>query len=117
VIGAVGLRGRGAGDGGQTTREDLGQQTVEGVLAAGTRTTRVIPAGAIGNLQPIKVISEEWMSPDLKVLVMTKHSDPRTGETIYRLSNIVRAEPDHALFTVPADYTLREPAIRRELRQ
>jgi hypothetical protein len=112
----TGLRGRGAGDNAQTTQEALGQQTVEGILATGTRTTRVIPAGAIGNLQPIRVISEEWMSPDLQVFVMTKHSDPRTGETIYRLSNIVRAEPDRSLFTVPPDYTLREPTIRREQR-
>jgi hypothetical protein len=33
-------------------------------------------------------------SPYLKVLVMTRRSDPRTGDTTYRLTNIVRAEPD-----------------------
>jgi hypothetical protein len=109
-----GGRGRGSADGSQTTREDLGQQTVEGVPATGTRSTTVIPAGAIGNLQPIKIVSEQWMSPDLKVLILTKHSDPRTGETIYRLSNIVRAEPDRSLFMVPPDYTLKETRLRRQ---
>src|SRR5579862_3760250 len=32
-----------------TKREDLGTQTIEGVTATGTRTTRIIPAGQIGN--------------------------------------------------------------------
>src|SRR5262249_15427723 len=57
-----------------TTREELGGQTVEGVTATGTRSTTTIPAGAIGNLQPIKVVAEQWFSTDLQVLVMTKHS-------------------------------------------
>jgi len=38
---------------------------------------------------------------------MTRHSDPRSGETIYRLANIVRAEPDRSLFVVPPDYTVK----------
>jgi hypothetical protein len=98
---------------GAMAREDLGQQNIEGVNATGTRTTNTIAAGAIGNLQPIKVVSEQWFSPDLQLLVMTKHSDPRTGDTIYRLQGIVRAEPDRSLFTLPADYTLRESGIRQ----
>jgi hypothetical protein len=100
----------GAGDG-QVVREDLGTTTIEGLTATGTLTTTTIPAGAIGNLQPIKVVSEEWFSPELKVLVLTKHSDPRTGETVYRLVNIVRAEPDASLFVVPAE-KLRKSDIR-----
>jgi hypothetical protein len=97
--------------------EDLGKQNIEGVPASGVRSTTTIPAGDIGNLQPIKVVSEQWFSPDLQVLVMTRHTDPRTGETIYKLQNIVRAEPDRSLFTVPADYTLRESGIREPLMQ
>ena len=58
----------------------LGQQVVEGVLATGTRTTTTLPAGTIGNEQPIVVLSEQWFSEELKVLVMTKHSDPRSGD-------------------------------------
>ncbi len=101
--------------GGGVVTEDLGQQTVEGLSANGTRSTTTIPAGAIGNLQPIKVVAEQWVSPDLQVLVLTKHSDPRSGETTYRLQNIVRAEPDRSLFTVPPDYTLKESGIREPL--
>jgi hypothetical protein len=97
---------------GTATHEDLGQQNIEGVVATGTRTINTIAAGAIGNLQPLKIVSEQWFSSDLRLLVMTKHSDPRTGETVYRLQSIVRAEPDRSLFTVPSDYTLKEAGIR-----
>jgi hypothetical protein len=99
---------------GQTTHEELGQQMVEGVMAVGTRTTTEIAAGAIGNEQPIKIVAEQWFSPELQVLVQTKHTDPRVGETDYRLIGIVRAEPARSLFDLPPDYTLKESSIRRE---
>ena len=102
-----------AAEGFDVRREDLGQQTIEGVMATGTRTTTEIPAGKIGNEQPIKIVSEQWYSPDLQVLVLTKHSDPRVGETIYHLTAIVRAEQARSLFEVPSDYTVRESEIRR----
>jgi hypothetical protein len=89
-------------------KEDLGTQTVEGVSAVGTRTTFTIPAGQIGNERAIEIVDERWFSPDLQTMVMTRHSDPRSGEVVYRLTNINRTEPDHSLFEVPADYTLRE---------
>ena len=87
--------------------EDLGTQTIEGVNAVGTKTTITIPAGQIGNERAIEIVDERWFSPDLKTVVMTRHSDPRSGEVIYRLTNINRVEPDHSLFEVPSDYTLR----------
>jgi len=95
-------------------KEDLGQQVVEGVMARGTRTTTTIPAGEIGNAKPIEIVSEQWFSDDLKVLVMTRHADPRTGETIYKLTNVSLAEPAKTMFEVPADYTVRESVIRRK---
>ena len=95
-------------------KEDLGQQVVEGVMARGTRTTTTIPAGGIGNVQPIEIVSEQWFSDDLKVLVMTRHADPRTGETVYKLTNVSLAEPVRTMFEVPADYTVRDSVIRRK---
>src|SRR6266404_1050034 len=88
--------------------EELGTQIIEGINAVGTRTTTTIPAGQIGNERAIEIVDERWFSPDLKTMVMTRHSDPRSGEVIYRLTNINRTEPDHSLFEVPADYTLKE---------
>lgn len=112
--GAGGVAGVKVPDPGATT-EQLGQKIMEGVPADGTRTTTIIPAGTIGNEQPIKVISEQWFSQDLQVLVSTRHSDPRSGETVYRLVNIVRGEQDRSLFEVPADYTIKESRMRQPL--
>ncbi len=86
--------------------EDLGTQTINGVLATGTRTTRTIPAGEIGNAQPLVTIHERWVSSDLQIPVMVKTVDPRFGTSVTELTNIVRAEPDASLFTVPSDYTV-----------
>lgn len=86
--------------------ESLGTSEIEGVQAQGTRTVITIPAGAIGNQAPIEMVNEQWFSPDLGTIVMSRRSDPRFGETTYRLQNIVRAEPAADLFQVPADYTL-----------
>jgi len=99
---------------GQTTREEELQQTIEGLAARGTRTTTVIPAGAAGNAQPLRIVLEEWTSLELQVFLLTKHSDPRLGETTYRLTNIVRSEPNPSLFQVPADYTFKDLVIAKE---
>lgn len=95
--------------GGQPPKvEKLGTQVIEGVAADGTRTTITIPAGQIGNDREIQIVDERWISPELQVTVMSKHSDPRTGETVYKLTNVNRAEPLPSLFEVPADYTISE---------
>jgi hypothetical protein len=102
-----------AGHDGNVSAGPLEHKTLEGVPVEGRKTTTTIPAGQVGNEQPLTIVSEEWRSPDLNVLVLTKHSDPRTGESTYRLQNIVRAEPDRSLFMVPADYTIKETGIRK----
>jgi hypothetical protein len=93
-----------ASDPSEVKTEDLGTQTMEGLLVTGTRTTRTIPAGQIGNDKPISIVTEVWTSPDLKTIVSSKRSDPRMGEQTFQLTNITRAEPDPSLFTVPADF-------------
>lgn len=94
-------------------KESLGKRTIEGVEAEGTRVTHTIAAGEIGNEQPINIVHETWYSPELQTIVYSKHTDPRAGETVYRLSNINRSEPARSLFEVPADYTVKEgPAGR-----
>lgn len=84
--------------------EKLGSQTMEGLLVTGVRTIDVIPAGKIGNAQPIEVVSEVWTSPELQTIVYSKLTDPRTGEHVLQLSNVQRAEPAPSLFTVPSDF-------------
>jgi hypothetical protein len=88
--------------------ESLGRQLIDGVQADGTRTTTTIPAGQIGNEQPIVIVAETWYSPELQTTVLSKRSDPRSGETVYRLSNVSRQEPARTLFQVPVDFKVSE---------
>jgi hypothetical protein len=88
--------------------KDLGTRDVGGIKAEGKLRSYEIPAGALGNRNPIVVSDETWTAPDLQVTVYTKHSDPRSGDVVFRLENVRRDEPAAALFTVPADYTVRD---------
>jgi hypothetical protein len=95
----------------RSTHDDLGTQVVEGIEVRGTRTTITIPAGAQGNDQPIQITMESWYSPELHLMMMNTSNDPRRGETVHRITNLVRDEPPAALFQVPPDYTLEETQI------
>jgi outer membrane lipoprotein-sorting protein len=90
----------------ESRTEELGTQNIEGVDAEGSRTITTIPAGAIGNERPIEITYEKWYSRELQLVVMSKHNDPRFGEQTYRLTNIVRSEPDPSLFSPPQGYRL-----------
>jgi hypothetical protein len=96
------------GELGQTTTESLGVKSIEGVTAEGTRVTRTIPAGAAGNANPMVITTERWYSPDLQLIVLETHSDPRFGTSTFQVTNIVRNEPDPTVFAVPSDYTLKK---------
>ena len=105
--GRAGARGPGESQ----SEERLPDRQIEGVLASGLRRTTTIAAGAIGNERPITVVSEEWTSPELQVLVLTDFTDPRTGRSTYKLLKINRLDPDPTLFQVPADYTVQRAPI------
>ena len=94
----------------QVRTEDLGKQSIAGVLATGKRTTTVIATGKIGNDQPITIVHEEWYSPDLKVVVKSVDSDPRSGERTMELEGVTRGDPDPALFHAPEGYTVKDLA-------
>ncbi len=100
--------------GGPGETEVLGTRSIEGVVAEGTRSTITIPAGSLGNERPIEVVSERWYSSELQTLVMSRHSDPRFGETVYQLKNIALTEPSSDLFEVPLDYEIIEPTATFE---
>jgi hypothetical protein len=102
------MRDSGSSSDSNNVKTDLGTQIIEGVPAQGTRVTRTIPAGEFGNEEPMVITTETWYSPDLKVLVMSKSSDPRMGDTTYTLTNIQRSEPLASLFQAPDDYTVKE---------
>lgn len=97
---------------GTLKKEDLGTQSIGGISTQGTRYTKIIPAGQIGNANAITVVNEQWYSPDLQVIVKSTRTDPRIGTTTYTLSNIQRTEPAASLFTVPSDYTVTQAKAR-----
>jgi hypothetical protein len=90
--------------------ESLGQQSIEGVMANGTRSTYTIPAGQMGNEQAIQIVSERWFSTELQTVVLSKRTDPRSGEFVMRMTNVSRSEPSRTLFDVPADFKMSEAA-------
>ena len=98
---------RGPGANANVVKESLGTQTINGVAAQGTRYTRTIPAGRIGNDKPLTIVREEWFSPDLQMIVQSKRTDPFVGETTYNVTNIQRTAPSPTLFTVPSEYTVQ----------
>ncbi len=87
------------------TRAELGSQVKNGVLATGTRSTEVIPAGKVGNAQAITVERETWFSTELKRTVEVKVTDPQRGNSTMEMTNLVPGEPSASLFSVPAGYT------------
>lgn len=90
------------------TTVPLGSKTIEGSSATGTRTTRTINPGRMGNDRPIVSISDTWVSSDLKITVLTETDDGQAGHSTTKLVNIVRSEPNPALFQIPADYAVKE---------
>jgi len=111
-------RGKGAGradangERPKPLEESLGTKTIEGLEAQGTRRTMTIPAGQIGNDQPIDIVTERWFAPALQAVVLQTMSDPRVGDRSFRLTNITRNEPAAASFQVPPDYTVVQGARR-----
>jgi hypothetical protein len=99
----------------QVKVETLASRTIEGVPANGVRRITTIPAGAIGNEWPIEIVSEEWFSPDLQILLSTDRLDPRLGTSAYRVVNISRTEPPRYLFEIPSDYTIRPGGWKEKL--
>lgn len=93
---------------GITTHEDLGQQSIEGLMATGMSWTTVIPAGALGNDQPITTTHETWTSAEPKLVLRSMSSDPRTGTMTMELKDLSREDPLITVFQPPADYTIRD---------
>jgi hypothetical protein len=88
--------------------KQLGSQVITGFTADGTRTTLAIPAGQVGNQNPLVIVSERWYSQDLEAIVLAKHSDPRVGASSYQLISVQQIEPSATLFQIPSGYTIEE---------
>jgi hypothetical protein len=74
----------------------------------GPRITMTTPTGAEGNDRPLVRVCDQWRSEQLRITLLSKCSDPRSGKSVVRMQHIDRAEPDPLLFQVPPDYTIDE---------
>jgi hypothetical protein len=99
-------RTRGGATGPRMTNEKLGTETIGGVPAEGFRHTTTWPVDSQGNDRPISTVNETWRSRELQVTILSKYSDPRTGEHTQKLINIRRDEPLAELFQPPPDYSI-----------
>src|SRR5262245_38118561 len=88
-------------------KESLGKEMIEGIEAEGTRTIKTISACTANNNSPVEIVDHRCYAPSLKMFILIKHNETRKGETTYRLTNIVRSEPDVSLFQVPVDYRIQ----------
>jgi hypothetical protein len=106
--------GMNAGRNSGVTTESLGSKTINGLVAEGTRTTRVIPAGKMGNSEPLTITHETWFSQDLKIELMRTDTDPRFGTTTVQVTNVDRNEPSAALFQAPAGFAVKERTMGQQ---
>ena len=60
--------------------------------------------GEIGNDKPMQVVTENWFSPELQMMIMSRHTDPLAGEHVFTLTNIKRGEQSPDLFSVPSGF-------------
>lgn len=88
--------------------ESLGTQTIDGVVVEGVRTTQTIPAGTQGYDRAIVVTTETWTSAELRITMLRKTNDPRSGESTFRIENFSRSEQDMTLFLPPPDYEIKD---------
>jgi hypothetical protein len=90
---------------GWSKQESLGEQSIDGMRAVGARRQYTLGVGEVGNEKPIVLNVEQWYSPDLGLLLKRSARASTGGELDVEVENVVRAEPDPALFTIPAGYT------------
>lgn len=87
--------------------EKLGKSTIQGIEVLGARITQTIPAGKIGNDQPLVTTQETWEAPSFGLTLRSVQDDPRTGTTTRELVNLTQGEPDPALFQPPDGYDIK----------
>lgn len=94
--------------------ENLGEQTILGFRAFGTRVITTLPTGQIGNDRPIDIVSEQWFSPDLELVMRSLHRDPWAGEFTTTITKVSRGDQAASLFEIPAPYRIIDAASEGE---
>lgn len=94
-------------DGSVAVTESLGTKTMSGVTVNGTRTVTTHPAGSrLGNDKPVTTTDEVWWSPQLGMMVSSQSTGVDGTVQTRSIPDLSTAEPDPALFQVPAGYSI-----------
>jgi len=101
----------------ETTTENIGSDSIEGLPVRGLRVSQTYPPGALGNDRSLTIVTESWYSGDLKINLLTKRADPRYGVQTVRVTELVRQEPDSTLFAIPDEYKLIKETVQQPLAQ
>ena len=97
----------------ETSKENIGSDSIEGLSVRGVRISQTYPPGALGNDRPLTIVTESWYSEDLKINLLTKRTDPRYGVQTVRVTELARQEPDAALFAISDEYKLFKETVQR----
>src|SRR6266481_7803902 len=101
----------------ETSKENVGSDTIEGLPVRRERVSQTYGPGALGNDRPLTIVTEYWYSEDLRINLLTKRTDPRYGVQTVRVTELVRQEPDAALFAIPDEYKLFSGTLQQPLAQ
>jgi len=94
----------------ETTREEIGTDTMESLPVKGTRVTQTYAPGALGNDRPLTIVTEYWYAAELRLNLLTKRTDARYGVQTVRVTELQRQEPDAALFAIGDGYKVVQEA-------
>jgi hypothetical protein len=92
-------------------KPNLGEKTIAGVKALGSRTDVTIPAGAQGNDKPLVHTTETWYSPDLGALVYMHMTMPEFGDFVMHVENLKFGDVPASTFALPEGYAIRDIAL------
>lgn len=87
------------------TSQSLGDDVIDGIAVSGTRESFSFPSSQPG-VPASSVSSDAWYSSELKCTLALTVDDSRQGKRTDRLAILDRAEPDPALFSLPAGYSM-----------
>jgi hypothetical protein len=93
---------------GNASSESLGQQTIEGLPATGTRKTTWNASGSRSTSRLALSHTDVWYSPDLHMDLSVTRSDPQLGEVTLTVTELVQGEPDSTAFAIPSGYVLKD---------
>jgi hypothetical protein len=84
---------------------------MEGLTVSGTKSVLTSNGPVEGDVQSntaATTTNVEWEARDMGIVVLREVDDPQLGHSITKLMNIIRTEPDPALFQIPSGYKVTE---------